>query len=114
VAFSGSRGCQLPRSSAQLAQYYALCLYPHTLITRLPVRVFRPAVYLRLYHAIRDIIESPTQRVARFTRISPVGRDPFTSESVYNTRATPDACDYNIHLSNSSYAMVCVGALECV
>ncbi|KAF8507778.1 hypothetical protein JB92DRAFT_2815093 [Gautieria morchelliformis] len=69
------------------------------------IRLFRPAVYFRLYHAIRDTIESPTQRLARSTRLSPVGRDPFTSETVFKTRATPDACDFNIHLSNSSYAM---------
>ncbi|KAF8580358.1 hypothetical protein K439DRAFT_1393827, partial [Ramaria rubella] len=69
------------------------------------IRAFRPAFYFKLYHSLRNLIESPTQRIARFTRHSPVGMDPFTCETVFKTRATPDACDFNMHLSNSSYAM---------
>jgi hypothetical protein len=71
-----------------------------------PVRVFRPAIYARIFHGFRNLIETPAQRVARLTRISPVSVDPFKSETVFRTRATPDVCDFNMHLSNSSYAMV--------
>ena len=56
------------------------------------------------------MIQSPNQLVARATHLSPVGVNPFQSETVFKTRATPDACDFNIHLSNSSYAMVGLGA----
>ncbi|KAF5320554.1 hypothetical protein D9611_010687 [Ephemerocybe angulata] len=35
-----------------------------------------------------------------------VGMNPFEYQGVYRTRATFDECDYNIHLSNSSYAKV--------
>ncbi|KAF6750258.1 hypothetical protein DFP72DRAFT_818004, partial [Ephemerocybe angulata] len=35
-----------------------------------------------------------------------VGTNPFEYQGVYRTRATFDECDYNIHLSNSSYAKV--------
>lgn len=106
---------QLPGSSPPLAQYV---IYYHPavtigLISYALVRVWRPAIYARLYHSMRNLIESPTQRVARLTHISPVGHNPFEAQTLFRTRATPDACDFNIHLSNSSYAMVSVEALKC-
>ena len=71
-----------------------------------PVRVFRPAIYARAFHALRNLVDSPARRAARLMALAPIGVDPFTSETVFTTRATPDACDFNMHLSNSSYAMV--------
>lgn len=35
-----------------------------------------------------------------------VGMSPFDYRNTYSTRATLDECDYNIHLSNSSYAKI--------
>lgn len=34
----------------------------------------------------------------------PIGKDIFTDSDCVKFRATPDDCDYNLHLSNSSYA----------
>ena len=68
--------------------------------------MFRPLLYARAFHGLRNLIDSPAQRAARIARLTPVGGDPFAGETVFATRATPDACDFNMHLSNSSYAMV--------
>ncbi|KAG6834518.1 hypothetical protein H0H93_009165 [Arthromyces matolae] len=38
-----------------------------------------------------------------FDDISPIGQDPWTFETRYNTFAGLDDCDFNGHLSNSSY-----------
>ncbi|EAU87237.2 hypothetical protein CC1G_12455 [Coprinopsis cinerea okayama7 len=44
-----------------------------------------------------------------------VGISPFEWRNVYRTRATIDECDFNIHLSNSSYAKILdASRLECV
>ncbi|KAF8501280.1 hypothetical protein BU17DRAFT_102269 [Hysterangium stoloniferum] len=72
---------------------------------RVSTPVAQPAIYARVYHAIRNRLETDQQRLTRLTRISPVGKSPFTVQTVFKTRATPDVCDFNMHLSNSSYAM---------
>lgn len=38
--------------------------------------------------------------------LCPIGRSPFELKETYQTWASPDESDYNIHLSNSSYAKV--------
>ncbi|KIJ46622.1 hypothetical protein M422DRAFT_29158 [Sphaerobolus stellatus SS14] len=69
------------------------------------LRIFRPTIYARVYHGWRDLWDSKEQRLVRLTKICPVGKSPITQETVFRTRATPDASDFNLHLSNSSYAM---------
>jgi hypothetical protein len=48
----------------------------------------------------------------QLTRSSPVGQDVFTVISVFKTKATLDDCDWNGHLSNSSYAKVQFGLIS--
>ena len=41
--------------------------------------------------------------------IAPVDKSPWDLKSSYKTWASPDECDYNIHLSNSSYSKILDG-----
>ena len=42
----------------------------------------------------------------QLTQSAPVEKDVFKVTSVFKTKATLDDCDWNGHLSNSSYAKV--------
>ena len=48
----------------------------------------------------------------QLTRSAPVGKDVFKNISVFKTKATVDDCDWNGHLSNSSYAKVWFGFIS--
>ncbi|EJD06307.1 uncharacterized protein FOMMEDRAFT_16925 [Fomitiporia mediterranea MF3/22] len=69
------------------------------------LRVFRPVLYIRLKRWFLSFSSKKTQE-AWFDSLCPIGRSPFELKSVYTTWASLDESDYNIHLSNSSYAKV--------
>ena len=66
------------------------------------VRVFYGLISLRLRVAVKRRLT----RQEQLTRCSPVEKDVFRIISVFRTKATLDDCDWNGHLSNSSYAKV--------
>ncbi|KAK7436758.1 hypothetical protein VKT23_009812 [Stygiomarasmius scandens] len=81
------------------------------------VRVFRPLIYVRfeqLFIMAKCMFSSKKtkQRVMEewIESISPVGRSPLGQYVVYQSIASFDECDYNLHLSNSSYAKALDGA----
>ncbi|TDL14763.1 hypothetical protein BD410DRAFT_733639 [Rickenella mellea] len=67
------------------------------------VRVFRPALYLRLkWYSL--VFSSRATKRAWLESLAPVGKSPFEVQTSSKTWASPDDCDFNWHLSNSSYA----------
>ena len=66
------------------------------------VRLFYNIVSLRLRTAVKRSLTGQEQ----LTHSAPVGRDVFEVTSIFKTKATLDDCDWNLHLSNSSYAKV--------
>lgn len=53
-----------------------------------------------------------TSKPAKLTwldSLCPVAKSPFALRTTYTTWASPDECDYNIHLSNSSYSKILDG-----
>ena len=69
------------------------------------VRVFRPVLYTR-FRWWTLTLSSKKRKDQWLDSISPIGKSPFELSSVYNTWAGPDESDYNMHLSNSSYAKI--------
>ncbi|KAI0749601.1 hypothetical protein C8Q80DRAFT_1232236 [Daedaleopsis nitida] len=72
--------------------------------------VWRPVFALRgryLLHRLSHIFSSPAVRRQKnmewLEDLSNVGMNPFDLQVVYKTWAGPDDCDFNLHLSNSSY-----------
>ncbi|KAL0566414.1 hypothetical protein V5O48_015599 [Marasmius crinis-equi] len=83
------------------------------------VRVFRPvySIYLqRLLLSIRTLFLSRKAKKAAIHRwmesLSPIGLNPFSQAAAvtYTSWASIDESDYNLHLSNSSYAKALDGA----
>ncbi|KAK1215052.1 hypothetical protein PQX77_022355 [Marasmius sp. AFHP31] len=81
------------------------------------VRVFRPLIYLyaeRFLVALRTIFKTRKQKklaVDRWLeRRTPVGVNPVEWVGKFNSWASIDESDYNLHLSNSSYPKVLDGA----
>ena len=66
------------------------------------VRLFYSIVSLRLRTAVKRSLTGQEQ----LTCSAPVGKDVFEVTSIFKTKATLDDCDWNLHLSNSSYAKV--------
>jgi len=66
-------------------------------------RVFLPLLNLR-FKSIYFRRRGPAARLSWLKSISPVGTDPFSLKSVIKTRAYIDDCDWNMHLSNASFA----------
>lgn len=87
-------------SSLEYPVIYWPLLCSHSIVKYL-VRVFRPALLARL-KAITFF--SPTKKEEWLDSLCPVGESPFSLICTYDTWASPDESDYNIHLSNSSYA----------
>ncbi|KAF5349837.1 hypothetical protein D9758_014015 [Tetrapyrgos nigripes] len=81
------------------------------------VRVFRPLIYVRfeqLFVLAKSLFASKKEKERIMEEwiesISPVGRNPLKHVVVYKSFASFDECDYNLHLSNSSYAKALDGA----
>ncbi|KAJ2918819.1 hypothetical protein MD484_g1588, partial [Candolleomyces efflorescens] len=77
------------------------------------LRLSRPVFRVKLrdwWHALR--VQLSPRLVGQqiedqwLDRVPLVGTSPFDYRDVYRTRATFDECDYNVHLSNSSYSKV--------
>ncbi|CAL1709867.1 unnamed protein product [Somion occarium] len=75
------------------------------------LRVWRPVFQIKLRQTLAQlscIFQSRRIRNAENERflesLSPVGMNPLDITSPYKTWAGPDDCDFNFHLSNSSYA----------
>ncbi|THH16514.1 hypothetical protein EW146_g4133 [Bondarzewia mesenterica] len=75
------------------------------------VRTFLPVLDLQFrffLFRLRSLVHSSKKREIEqrdwLERLSPIGNDPFAVTTTYRTWAGFDDCDYNIHLSNSSYA----------
>ncbi|KZS90482.1 hypothetical protein SISNIDRAFT_415311 [Sistotremastrum niveocremeum HHB9708] len=66
-------------------------------------RVFRPLIYLRT-RSLSLIGKSKEEKRKWYTALSPVGEHPLEKVSVWKSWASPDDSDFNLHLSNSSYA----------
>ncbi|KAI0325446.1 hypothetical protein GY45DRAFT_1356733 [Cubamyces sp. BRFM 1775] len=73
-------------------------------------RVWHPVFVLRgkfLAHRLANMFRSPEVRRQKnlewLENLSNVGRNPFDMVTVYTNWAGPDDCDFNLHLSNSSY-----------
>ncbi|GLB45721.1 putative thioesterase-like superfamily protein [Lyophyllum shimeji] len=75
------------------------------------IRVFRPVTGIYIQLALLRLRLLFKSRAARLREIDqwrdslcPVGADPFNYQVKYNSWASIDDCDFNGHLSNSSYA----------
>ncbi|KAL5485579.1 hypothetical protein ACEPAI_6620 [Sanghuangporus weigelae] len=68
-------------------------------------RVFRPVLYVR-FRALLLYFAPKKTRDAWLDSMCPIGKSPFELKGSYVTWASLDESDYNIHLSNSSYAKV--------
>ncbi|KAI0368027.1 hypothetical protein BV20DRAFT_969882 [Pilatotrama ljubarskyi] len=73
-------------------------------------RVWHPVFVLRgkfLLHRLRNAFRSPEVRRQKnlewLESLSNVGANPFEMQVTYKCWAGPDDCDFNMHLSNSSY-----------
>ncbi|KAH8107447.1 hypothetical protein DFH11DRAFT_1637426 [Phellopilus nigrolimitatus] len=69
------------------------------------LRVFRPLLYIRLKWLSLSLGSRHTKQ-AWLDSLSPIAVSPFALRSSYSTWASLDESDYNMHLSNSSYAKV--------
>ncbi|TRM69960.1 hypothetical protein BD626DRAFT_392602 [Schizophyllum amplum] len=74
-------------------------------------RVFRSVILLRIqwrFFLIRNMFKSRKRRdeleAQWLDNLTPIGEDPFAMCVPYDTRARIDDSDFNLHLSNSSYA----------
>ncbi|EED84659.1 predicted protein [Postia placenta Mad-698-R] len=74
-------------------------------------RVFSPLIALRLrLHLLRLRLLFKPRHVKQRAKaqwlaaLSPVGKSPFDVTVAWKGWASPDDCDYNLHLSNSCYA----------
>lgn len=67
--------------------------------------MFRPVLYLRARWWTLAL-SSREKKEQWLDSLSPIGKSPFEVHSVYKTWASIDECDYNMHLSNSSYAKI--------
>ncbi|KAF8631503.1 hypothetical protein AX15_002367 [Amanita polypyramis BW_CC] len=81
------------------------------------IRIFRPAVFIRLNYRwmkLRTMLMSRERREKEedswLDGLCPVGQDPFDMAVPYNSWASIDDSDFNLHLSNSSYAKTCDAA----
>ncbi|THU91343.1 hypothetical protein K435DRAFT_759363 [Dendrothele bispora CBS 962.96] len=81
------------------------------------VRVFRPLIYVRfeqLSIMAKCMFSSKKTKLRVMEEwiesISPIGQSPLGPVVVYKSFASFDECDYNLHLSNSSYAKALDGA----
>jgi len=68
------------------------------------IRIFYPGEVMRLRWLLLKNFSSRKAQNAWLGSISPVGKSPFAITSSYFDVASPDDCDFNMHLSNSSYA----------
>ncbi|EIW57705.1 uncharacterized protein TRAVEDRAFT_29707 [Trametes versicolor FP-101664 SS1] len=73
-------------------------------------RVWSPVFALRgrfLLHKCSNLLRSPATRKVKnlewLEEFSPIGANPFEKQFTYKMWAGPDDCDFNLHLSNSSY-----------
>ncbi|TFK66392.1 hypothetical protein BDN72DRAFT_823451 [Pluteus cervinus] len=80
-------------------------------------RIFRPVFVIRLSYRwmkLRTLFSSRTIQAIEEDRwgdaLAPIGENPIAMVVPYNTSATMDDCDFNLHLSNSSYAKTLDGA----
>lgn len=55
-------------------------------------------------HRLRSAVRRSVTGQEQLTHYAPVEKDIFNVISVFKTKATLDDCDWNGHLSNSSYA----------
>ncbi|KAI0049056.1 hypothetical protein FA95DRAFT_1588454 [Auriscalpium vulgare] len=99
----------LPRVAKYLA-FFLIALNARSLPFGWHIRVFWPAVQLRyryLLFRLSLILKSrKAQEEAKakwLESLSPIGQNPFDKLVVYKAWAAIDDCDYNNHLSNSSY-----------
>ncbi|KDQ50801.1 hypothetical protein JAAARDRAFT_41745 [Jaapia argillacea MUCL 33604] len=79
--------------------------------------VFRPVFAMRFQHlslGLRNLFKSKREKEIATERwlegLAPVGADPFELTTIYPAYAGIDDCDFNWHLSNSSYAKTLDGA----
>ncbi|KAH9927893.1 hypothetical protein B0H21DRAFT_838213 [Amylocystis lapponica] len=89
---------------------FVFCLNVHSWPFVWHLRVFRPVYYLRARYWLfrlsilfRPRSLRPQLTAAWLDSLSPIGADPFDFCVSYKTWAGPDDCDFNMHLSNSSY-----------
>ncbi|TCD64759.1 hypothetical protein EIP91_003650 [Steccherinum ochraceum] len=74
-------------------------------------KVWRPiwryqfrVLFLRMSLLLKSRKEKQLAMDKFFESFVPVGKSPFEAIGTYRTWAGPDDCDFNMHLSNSSYA----------
>ncbi|KAI1797390.1 hypothetical protein LXA43DRAFT_412367 [Ganoderma leucocontextum] len=69
-----------------------------------PVFQLRGSYYLHnLKHCLSPAHVRQRKKLEWLESLSPVGKNPFDLTVTYCTWAGPDDCDFNLHLSNSSY-----------
>ncbi|TBU24028.1 hypothetical protein BD311DRAFT_672706 [Dichomitus squalens] len=119
--FGGFRGADLARVLAsrsfeyapRVVKYFVLLLFLvnvrswpfawHFYVWR-PVFQLRGRYYLHtLRHSLSPARIRQQKKLEWLENLSPVGRNPFDLTVTYHTWAGPDDCDFNLHLSNSSY-----------
>lgn len=68
----------------------------------------RPSVHPLLFWIRSNKVITTTPGVSPRLRLDaiPIGKDVFTDKDIMKFRANFDDCDWNMHLSNSSYAKV--------
>nr|VWO99772.1 Phosphate:H symporter (Phosphate:H symporter, variant) [Ganoderma boninense] len=78
-------------------------LYWHWYIWK-PVFQYRGRYYLHtLRHFLSPVHVRQQKKLEWLESFSPVGKNPFELTGIYRVWAGPDECDFNLHLSNSSY-----------
>lgn len=55
------------------------------------------------------LLTSKATKIRWLDSLCPVQKSPWELRTTYTTWASPDECDYNIHLSNSSYSKILDG-----
>jgi hypothetical protein len=81
---------------------------PTILSPTLQVRILSPWFWAIWKTNFKRQTHGPKGHLEHLTRISSIGKSPFDRDvvQVYRTTAEVPDCDYNAHLSNSSYAKV--------
>ncbi|KAI0048479.1 hypothetical protein FA95DRAFT_1582186 [Auriscalpium vulgare] len=67
-------------------------------------RLLLQSLWFDFTHVLQPAEQRRALKQAWWESMSPIGVNPLDEVSVYKTWAGPDDCDYNLHLSNSSYA----------